>query len=555
MTPTPETAIRSGRRSLRPFAALVAIALAALTLAPTDPANAIGPAQINGTVTSVDTSLPVQGVVVAVYNPTSYYSAITDAAGHYEIDGIDDGTYTLRFNAGSLTTGSLISEWWNDQVLQNHATGITLAAGDSETFDAQLATGGKITGTVTGNDGPGTFAVSAYLQDPGDLSYGQVAYTIAGSDGTYTLRGLAPGSYHINFGDNNQGPSGTKYSLETWNNHFFPAGDIVTITGTETVTGINALLTVPGPVKVIRLAGADRFATSAAVWSDPTEYPDGMGGTVYVANGLSFPDALGAGPAAARSGSPLMLVQKDSIPAAVLTQLERLAPQKIVMVGGPAVLSESLKTQLQALSVDPVERIAGADRYETSRELITAAYDSTQPTSVLLVATGANYPDALSAGPASATQFNSPVLLVPGTASTLDSATSDFIDSLNPGSILIVGGTSAVSSAIETALAGTGHPVTRIAGADRYATSTAINDYFKVSFESSAVYLAVGTGFADALSGAARAAYGVHALYVTPPSCIPLDDMLYMRTYGTRELYLLGGTAALGANVEALHRC
>ncbi len=537
----------------RTRAAVVALALGLLGLVPAAPALAATPAQISGTVTSVDSGLPIQNVRVQAYNPTNVYQVYTDAAGNYTLTGIADGSYRIRFNVGDFTTGSYISEFWNDEVLASQAPLVPLAAGDSPTFDAALATGGKITGTVTGIDGPGIFAIYAYLQDPAHpLVFDQLTGTIAAADGTYTLRGLAPGNYQITFGDNNQGAGGTKYSLEAWDNHEYGTGDLVAVTGVSTTSNINALLTVPGPVTVSRIAGPDRFATSAAVWSDPTKYPDGMGGTVYIASGGSFPDALGAGPAAAQDDAVLMLVEPNSVPTAVRQQIQRIAPDEIVMVGGPGALSENVESQLQALVTNPVTRISGTDRYDTSRQIIEYAFSLTQPADTLVVATGDNFPDALSAGPAAATRFNSPVLLVPGNG-VLSSADFALIADVDPAQIVIVGGTGVVSASIEAQLVGTSRPVARVAGADRYATSTAINAYFFSG--SGATYLAVGTGFADALSGAARAAAEGNPLYVTPPTCIPMADLLAMKGYGDRQVLLLGGPGALSARVEALHRC
>ncbi len=535
---------------------LAAFALAMAGLALASPASAVNPAQVSGTVTSVDSGLPIQGVLVSLLGGVAAYGTSTDAAGLYSFASVDAGTYKIQFAAQGVTTESFVTQWWNNSLVQFYATSEVLNDGDIKSYDAQLATGGKITGTVTGNEGAGDFAINAFLQDPGNpANFLQQTFTMAAGDGTYTLRGMAPGNYHISFGDNDQGPSQTRYSLESWSNLWYPAGDIVTVVGLETVPDIDAELSVPGPVAVSRIAGADRFATSAAVWSDPLDYPDALGGTVYVANGRSFADALGAGPVAALTGSPLMLVEQDSIPAAVRTQLLRIAPAKIVMVGGPAALSVNLQNELGTLIFAPtVSRIQGVDRYDTSRELIRAGFDLLAPVDTLVVATGANFPDALSAGPASATRTNSPLLLVNGLGSSLDFPTLSIISEMDPGSIVIVGGTSVISSAMETALALTGHPVTRVAGADRYATSTAINAYFFTPAASKG-YLAVGTGFADALSGAARAGAEKAPLYVTPPTCIPIDDMLAMRTYELLNLYLLGGPAALSADVESLYRC
>ena len=65
-------------------------------------------------------------------------------------------------------------------------------------------------------------------------------------------------------------------------------------------------------VGVERLAGADRYATAAAI-SRATAQP-GVA-AVVIASGASFPDGLGASPAAAALHGPLLLVQPQAIPA------------------------------------------------------------------------------------------------------------------------------------------------------------------------------------------------------------------------------------------------
>jgi len=77
---------------------------------------------------------------------------------------------------------------------------------------------------------------------------------------------------------------------------------------------------------VTRVAGADRYATAAAVSrsSQPVGVP-----VAYIATGTGFPDALGAGPAAARQGGPLLLTAPGSLPKATTDELRRLKPGRM----------------------------------------------------------------------------------------------------------------------------------------------------------------------------------------------------------------------------------
>ncbi|MEA2024242.1 MAG: cell wall-binding repeat-containing protein [Actinomycetota bacterium] len=112
----------------------------------------------------------------------------------------------------------------------------------------------------------------------------------------------------------------------------------------------------------------DTYAEAAVVIGSPGATP-----VVYVATGLNFPDALGAGPVAGIGDAPILLVQQHTIPAATRNELTRLHPDKIVIVGGPAVISATVEAELQFYAT-MVERLAGANRYETAAEISKARF-------------------------------------------------------------------------------------------------------------------------------------------------------------------------------------
>lgn len=101
--------------------------------------------------------------------------------------------------------------------------------------------------------------------------------------------------------------------------------------------------------------------------------------------------------------------------------------------------------------------------------------DAGLSTSVVYVATGENFPDALGAA-AAAGAVGAPVLLVQQNG--VPSATTAELNRLQPDTIIIVGGTGVISDAVKTTLEGLGFgpTVERIAGADRYATAAALSE-------------------------------------------------------------------------------
>jgi putative cell wall-binding protein len=293
---------------------------------------------------------------------------------------------------------------------------------------------------------------------------------------------------------------------------------------------------------VQRLSGADRYATSVAVSS---QFPSGVP-VVYVASGANFPDALSAAPAAAHLGGPLLLTDPTSLPQSVHDEIQRLAPSKIIIVGGTGAVSDTVQSQLEALVPGQVTRVGGADRYATSKLINLGAFQNGAATAY--IATGDNFPDALSAS-AAAGAVDGPVILVSTAPDT------DLLAQLGIQKAVIAGGTGVVSTSVETTLSNTlgSSNVTRLAGADRYQTSSAVN---RGSFTTSpTVYFANGTGFADALSGAALAGHDHAALYVVPGDCVPQYDLDDLTALGTTKRVLLGGTGALTSGVENLTPC
>ena len=101
------------------------------------------------------------------------------------------------------------------------------------------------------------------------------------------------------------------------------------------LASIAALL--PGAT-VTRLAGPDRYATSAAVAGTfVTGVP-----VVYVASGLGFADALAAAAAAGSMGSPMVLTMPESLPAVVGAEIVRLNPWHAIVAGGVGAVGDSV---------------------------------------------------------------------------------------------------------------------------------------------------------------------------------------------------------------------
>ncbi|MCD2444054.1 cell wall-binding repeat-containing protein [Agromyces sp. SYSU K20354] len=295
-----------------------------------------------------------------------------------------------------------------------------------------------------------------------------------------------------------------------------------------------------------RLQGTDRYATAAAI--SLAGYQEPGVPVVYVASGTQFADALAAAPAAAHLGGPMLLTAKWSVPEATLAELNRLAPQRIVVVGGTGAIGASTASTLAKIA--PVRRIGGADRYETSRNIAADAFRGASVARAY-VATGRDFPDGLSAG-AAAGALDVPVVLVDGKAARVDGPTTTVLRTLGVGEVRIAGGTGVVSSGLQSSLGSAGFTVRRYAGIDRYSTSVAINSVFRTTANA---YVATGTAFPDALTGAAAAGASGDPLFLSQSACVPQPTRVAVFAKGTTHLTLLGGSGALSSRVATLQSC
>lgn len=313
--------------------------------------------------------------------------------------------------------------------------------------------------------------------------------------------------------------------------------------------GINYLvggLPIPSPpVAMERWAGADRYATSVRISQEA--FPAGAD-TVFVATGQSFPDALAAGPAAATLGAPILLTAANQLPAAVSTELQRLDPSVIYLLGGSAAIATGVEAQIDAATNAQIRRLAGTDRYETTAAVTELAFPTAD---VVYVAAGTGFADALSAG-APGGILDRPVLLTGNTL--LPAASRGQITRLANPDIIVLGGTAVVSNAVVTELDSlTTGTVRRVSGADRYATSVAVSeDAFPAA---DTVFLATGTTFPDALSAAPAATSLGAPILLTTPACAPAEVISEVARLGAGRVITLGGQNAVSDAAAALTPC
>ncbi|CAN5364518.1 hypothetical protein BH23ACT9_BH23ACT9_26950 [soil metagenome] len=146
--------------------------------------------------------------------------------------------------------------------------------------------------------------------------------------------------------------------------------------------------------EVVRLWGQDRHETASAISS--ATFPDGAD-VVWSASGGTFADALAAGVAAAHTDAPLLLTGREVLPPSTAAELQRLAPDRLIVAGGEAAITdEVIAAATAAAGGAETVRHAGADRFATAAAIARSTFPDGAP--VAYLATGGTFPDALAGG-------------------------------------------------------------------------------------------------------------------------------------------------------------
>jgi putative cell wall-binding protein len=204
-----------------------------------------------------------------------------------------------------------------------------------------------------------------------------------------------------------------------------------------------------------------------------------------------------------------------------------------------------------AMAILPtVTRVDGPDRAGTAAELSRTTFDPQVPVAVLVSAR--DFPDGLTGG-AAATAMGGPVLLAE--ADRIPAATEAELRRLQPGRLVVLGGTARISADVEAALAAyTDGQVTRLAGGDRYATAVAVSAATfgqSVLDPTPTVVVTTGLDFPDALAGGAAAGRLGGPVLLVPHDALPAQVADEIRRLGPETILIIGGEAAVSAAVEA----
>lgn len=316
------------------------------------------------------------------------------------------------------------------------------------------------------------------------------------------------------------------------------------------------------PVIGSRIAGNNRYTTTIALANHGWPNGASTSNTVILATGAGYADALAAAPLAGRLDAPLLLLPPTGLTSEISGELRRLFSGRqnatLLVVGGEAAVSQSaVNAARQVLAAAgttvTIDRLWGNDRYGTARAIAQRVGTPSQGAfaRTAIVVSGENYPDALAVG-ALAAEHGIPLL--PVRPNSVPSDIESALQTLGIQNVTIVGGSAAVSPAVEQWLETNGYRRpgvadgslnvnTRLAGANRYNTALAVKRY-SVAFgglRDQTLFFATGRNWPDALAlGPVAARQGNAAILIdgteiggsptvanylmsrraTPPTCI-----------------------------------
>ncbi|MCX8007038.1 MAG: cell wall-binding repeat-containing protein [Coriobacteriia bacterium] len=204
-------------------------------------------------------------------------------------------------------------------------------------------------------------------------------------------------------------------------------------------------------VDVERIAGADRYATAAAVARKVQDLSSGPVQSVFLVRGDDFADGVAASAYAYSQGFPVLLTRRDMLPDVTRAAIQQIRPGTVRVVGGTGAVSSAVVNRLPAGPV--VVRHEGVDRFATAAVLAaTAAGEGWGGWTLVGLATGRNFPDALTGGCGIGARrgvllLTEPTRLSPATKGAIETHAAEILK------LQVIGGPGAVSSAVANAVA------------------------------------------------------------------------------------------------------
>lgn len=290
-----------------------------------------------------------------------------------------------------------------------------------------------------------------------------------------------------------------------------------------------------GATDLDRLGGLDRYETAALV-AERVRAEGQAGDTVLLTTGENYPDAMSAG--GWNGNGAILLTRRTSLPRATLDVLGQSWVRNVYVIGGPAVVDDSVLNSVRALGLT-VTRLWGQDRYETAREVSRTAWVA-DSVSTIWVAPGTSFPDQIVAAAAARRVGGAFLVVAPSRALDVES-TAEITRIATAGATLHVVDSGAILAPI--AIDGLTKVDHRL---DPYSTSTTTQGSGSVTI------VASGENWPDALGGT-RLVTADRGLLLSRQACAPTSVADRLR--GSTRVTVLGGPAALSDSAARGDSC
>ncbi len=355
----------------------------------------------------------------------------TDATGAVSFDGVPAGTYDIHVDAAGYQSAV--------------ETSLLLHDGASDTIGFDLAPAPAETYRIAGDDRVATAAeIAVETFDQADTALLATGRDAADALTATPLAAAVQGPLLLTLGTEEIEDDVTAALDE------LAVDEVIIIGQTAAVPTWVASDLGDAGYDVERVGGANRYETAALIAGEIESHSGPFDDALLAASSSSdpavgWPDALSAGSYAVTGGlTPVLLTHPEVLPddtAAVLDGLDL-----VEIVGGPVAVSDDVATDVGDLA-SAVDRIAGADRYETSIALAQAAVDEGADSDHVWAATGTNWPDGLAAG-AATVDGGGVLVLVDGIDPDRGTVTHDWLADEQPQVVRVAGGPAAVSGAV-----------------------------------------------------------------------------------------------------------
>ena len=289
---------------------------------------------------------------------------------------------------------------------------------------------------------------------------------------------------------------------------------------------------------ITELTGSDRYETAVKIskegWKNGSD-------KVVIINGDVSIDGIISTPLATTYNAPILLVEKNNVPNSVKSELKRLNPRDVIIIGDDNAISKTTANQIKSTVNASQTRLKGSNRYETSL-LIAKEIDKNHDVEKVYI-TNANggEVDALTIA-AKAGQDKQPIILTD--KDSITDNTYKWLKSEDLQNAYFIGGPQMISTNVINKVNDiTKDNVTnnRVYGADRHETNANVIKKFYTDDELEAVLVAKSDVLVDALAAGPLAANLKSPILITPKTYVSAYHKDNLEAKSANKVYKIGG--------------